>query len=35
MINKDTKIYEDSLYDWDSNLIRKQIDNNFFNIKNR
>ena len=27
---KDTKIYEDSLYEWDSNLIRKQKANNFY-----
>ena len=28
--NKDTKIYEDSLYEWDKNLIRKQKVNNFY-----
>ena len=27
---KDTKIYEDSLYEWDSNLIRKQKSINFY-----
>lgn len=27
---KNTKIYEDSLYEWDKNLIRKQKINNFY-----
>ena len=29
--SNNTKIYEDSLYQWDQNLIRKQKFNNFYN----